>query len=480
MTSLTAAIVTYNRSAYLARIIPTILAQTFRDFELLVLDNASTDDTAAVVRSFADPRIRYLRHDENIGGCGNLNAAIDTATSEFLVILHDDDLLEPQLFEREIAELRADPTLTMVTCNGHLIDADDVVTGTNVLAMPTRDFLPFEYVDAYVMHGKNLFLPAHMYRVARLRELGLRFRPEIGNGTDAFFVNSLNLTERIRFLDEPLFRYRVHHGQWCRQLHDALRSGFLLWSAFRELGIESGRLEHWMPPVLSKLRDSYGFQFLTFCFSDQPGSARVAEFVAATHELSPPILAELELDPKFRLLMSFCDEAWDWRSAGASASFAWTDPNWNRNQRAFALWERLRSEGRTLSHRLATEGVRRVAIFGATLVGYFLQQDLRENGIDVVVFLENRRDNLGFHFSGRRVHSPEWMEEHGEEVDAVLTACFSDADLAIAERFKTQPRSAPGWVASWRELLLLEAPELMLGGVNADAPRVLPDFLKVA
>jgi glycosyltransferase involved in cell wall biosynthesis len=478
MASLTVALATCNRSGYLARIIPTILAQTFRDFELLILDNASTDDTAAVVKSFADPRVSYFRHAENIGGYPNLNASIDMARSEFLIILHDDDLLEPELFAREVEALRADPGLAMVTCDGHLIDADDTVTSARALGLPTRDFQPLEYVEAYVLHGRSLFLPAHMYRLSRLRALGLRFQPEIGNGADAFFVNRLNLTERIRFLGEPLFRYRVHTGQWCRQLHAALRSGFQLWTAFIELDAESGgRLDPFRPPILSKLRDSFGFLFLAHCFGESAEPIRVAKFLREARQLPQSIRAELSLDPKFRLLMSVCAPAQDWCLPGASGVYEWADVNWVRNQRAFAAWETLRDQGHTLTHRLAAAGVRRVVIFGATLIGYLLQEDLAANGIEVVAFLENRSENIGLHFCGRPVAAPDWLDNHGAQVQAALTACFSAADLEIAERFRKAPLAAPAWVAGWRELLLAECPELLLAPASTASPQ---DLLEVA
>ena len=88
----TVAIPTYNRAHYLPEAIESVLAQTFQDFELLILDNASTDNTPELVKSFKDERIRYVRNQTNIGMFGNCNKALELARGEYVIIFHDDDI----------------------------------------------------------------------------------------------------------------------------------------------------------------------------------------------------------------------------------------------------------------------------------------------------------------------------------------------------------------------------------------------------
>ena len=76
MSSLEVFILTYNRAGYLKESIESVLNSTFRDFTLTVVDNCSTDNTEEVVRSFDDPRLKYVKHPENIGGINNINSAI--------------------------------------------------------------------------------------------------------------------------------------------------------------------------------------------------------------------------------------------------------------------------------------------------------------------------------------------------------------------------------------------------------------------
>jgi len=106
--SVTVCIPTYNRAAFLAAAINSVLTQSIGDYAVLVTDNASEDNTAEVVRGFGDPRIRYLRHAENIGPGANFNACLRAADSEFVLILGDDDVLHPEMLETSIGALRAD------------------------------------------------------------------------------------------------------------------------------------------------------------------------------------------------------------------------------------------------------------------------------------------------------------------------------------------------------------------------------------
>lgn len=89
----TIGIPTYNRAAFLRESLTAALSQTYPNLEVLVCDNASTDDTAAVVASFSDPRVRYLRHDKNQGAEFNFIACVKEARGEFFSWLQDDDIV---------------------------------------------------------------------------------------------------------------------------------------------------------------------------------------------------------------------------------------------------------------------------------------------------------------------------------------------------------------------------------------------------
>lgn len=99
---------TYRGAATIAPAIESVLNQTVGDFELIVIDDGSPDDTQAIVQSFSDSRITYLRNTENLGPQGNWNRCLEVARGSHFKLLPHDDLLHPRCLENQVAILDAD------------------------------------------------------------------------------------------------------------------------------------------------------------------------------------------------------------------------------------------------------------------------------------------------------------------------------------------------------------------------------------
>jgi glycosyltransferase involved in cell wall biosynthesis len=118
---------TYNRAHVVGRAIGSVLAQTYQDFEVIVVDDASTDDTEEVVKRFNDSRIRYLRHEKNLGGAVARNTGIKAAHGEYLAFLDSDDEWLPEKLERQMETLQDLPgNWAGVCCGFWLIDGEHV------------------------------------------------------------------------------------------------------------------------------------------------------------------------------------------------------------------------------------------------------------------------------------------------------------------------------------------------------------------
>lgn len=111
---LTVYIPTYNRAHYLAASVASVLGQSYRDFRLVVSDNASTDETTALLAGLSDPRLEHVRLPENIGLLANFNRCLTDATTEYVLILADDDVLYPKHLEETVAVLDRHPHVGMV------------------------------------------------------------------------------------------------------------------------------------------------------------------------------------------------------------------------------------------------------------------------------------------------------------------------------------------------------------------------------
>jgi glycosyltransferase involved in cell wall biosynthesis len=144
---ITICIPTYNRGEWLRSALQSALDQGYPDFAVVVSDNGSEDDTCATVKSFDDPRIRYVRRDRNYGAHDNINFVVAQARTEFVVLLPDDDALLPGGLERAIDVLDRYPNVGYVHSAFDVVDLDG-----GLLEKSTNWFLP-RRGDGAAEHG---------------------------------------------------------------------------------------------------------------------------------------------------------------------------------------------------------------------------------------------------------------------------------------------------------------------------------------
>jgi GT2 family glycosyltransferase len=121
--AVTVVISTFNRAAIVGRAIRSVLAQTCQDWELIVVDDCSTDGTEQAVRSFSDARIRYIRHDRNRRQAAARNTGIRCARGEYVAFLDDDDEWLPEKLEKELEVFRnSDPEVGLVYSGRMMLD----------------------------------------------------------------------------------------------------------------------------------------------------------------------------------------------------------------------------------------------------------------------------------------------------------------------------------------------------------------------
>lgn len=100
---------TYNGAATIAAAIASVLLQTFPDFELIVVDDGSPDNTCTVVERFSDPRLVFLRNEHNLGPQGNWNRCLELAKGRYFKLLPHDDVLHPACLAQQVRVLENDP-----------------------------------------------------------------------------------------------------------------------------------------------------------------------------------------------------------------------------------------------------------------------------------------------------------------------------------------------------------------------------------
>lgn len=130
----------YNGSRYLREAMDSILSQTFRDFEFIILNDGSTDGSAEIIRSYCDTRIRYVEKNENMGLTRSLNQGLSMARGVYIARMDADDISLPKRFEHQIAFLDAHPEVGVLGTAAQLINGSGI-KGEIIRFSPEHGFL---------------------------------------------------------------------------------------------------------------------------------------------------------------------------------------------------------------------------------------------------------------------------------------------------------------------------------------------------
>jgi hypothetical protein len=120
----------YNGEPYLEAAISSILQQTYDDFEFVIVDDCSTDATAAVITSFEDDRVRYTKNGTNLGQTASLNRGLGICRGRYIARMDADDLARADRFEKQVAFLEARPKVAVVGSNLEFIDSTGSIVGS--------------------------------------------------------------------------------------------------------------------------------------------------------------------------------------------------------------------------------------------------------------------------------------------------------------------------------------------------------------
>jgi glycosyltransferase involved in cell wall biosynthesis len=212
----------YNGERYLREAVESILAQTFEAFELLIVDDGSTDGTEAICRSFSDPRIRVIRYEKNSGLVSALNDGIDQITTKYVARMDADDVALPERLARQLAFLESRPDIA--ACGSW---ARELVDGRlrAVMRRPTG-----ENLRQTAWQPVPIFHPTACLRTEVLQEL--RYRPEAIHAEDYDLWLRLCRDHRIDNLPAVLLHYRIHQASVSHAYRAMQRSS--AWRTFRE------------------------------------------------------------------------------------------------------------------------------------------------------------------------------------------------------------------------------------------------------
>ncbi len=201
----------YNCERYVADAIDSHLRQTYSDFELVITDNASTDRSEEICRSYADrdPRIKYYRNPENIGAGGNFRRCFELAQGEYFRWTPSDDVVGPELLELCVEVLDHDPSVLVAYPQTRLIDSDGRIIedyDENLHLVQERPSTRFIEVM------RRLRLCNLQYGLTRRKVLGRTGLMRNYPGGDIPLILELSLYGKFYEVPEHLFYRRMHEG----------------------------------------------------------------------------------------------------------------------------------------------------------------------------------------------------------------------------------------------------------------------------
>ncbi|MCL4429115.1 MAG: glycosyltransferase [Chloroflexi bacterium] len=199
----------YNYEKYIAESIESVLNQTFRDLELIIVDDGSTDSSPQIIADYQkkDPRIHAIFHQKNMGIAKTLNDCLNQARGNFISFIDADDLWVESKLEKQVAVLKKDDTL-LVWSEGEIVNSEGIKTGQMVT----------KFLNAPINKNGNLFQELLREQFVFRQSLifksdfikNIRFDSALRYVNDHRFIVDLSLDNHFLFMPEPLAKYRLH------------------------------------------------------------------------------------------------------------------------------------------------------------------------------------------------------------------------------------------------------------------------------
>ncbi|MFH1308706.1 MAG: glycosyltransferase [Patescibacteria group bacterium] len=207
---------TYNHAEFLERAIKSVLDQTFQDFEIIVVDDGSTDNTKAVVNKLKnqDYKIKYICQKNSGGPSSPKNRGIKSSKGEYIAFLDSDDEWFPDKLEKQIKLFKqADASCGLVTCNAIIIDKDGNELAkykTPKYKEPLKELLKLDYIFS----NSSIILSRRVINKVGYYDEKLKTREDW-----EMWIRILNFGFSFNFTEEFLFKYRVHNKNISKEIN---------------------------------------------------------------------------------------------------------------------------------------------------------------------------------------------------------------------------------------------------------------------
>jgi glycosyltransferase involved in cell wall biosynthesis len=234
----------YNGAKYLSASIDSVLEQSHRELELIIVDDCSADDSRSIIEAYAarDPRIRFEKNAVNRGLFKNYNQCLGLSKGDYIKPFAQDDILYPQCLTKAVAALKDNPQVSLVTSGRNLIDDQGAVVD-KVVTFPREGITKGKLLITWSLITLANFVGEPVVGLFRAKDKGSGFDPRYFHYGDLEFWLRLLQQGDLYFIPEVLCAFRRHEGAATRQNHnmmidllDVIRLGHQYFSYLEDLG----------------------------------------------------------------------------------------------------------------------------------------------------------------------------------------------------------------------------------------------------
>lgn len=425
----------YNAEKYIAEAIQSILDQTYKNLELIIVNDGSTDRTLEIINSFDDNRIRLVNNERNLGAAESSNKGIEIVQGKYIARMDADDISYPNRIEKQVNFLEQHEDIHVVGTFLKVVyedtDEPDIV---------------WKYsIDPKIIRSALIFNPGVAHAT-------LMFRREVFNTVkyDTSLCSAIDydlycrLSRNIKFSNIPeiLYIYRRHKNQMSTGINSKQQKNAkkIRLKMLQNMGVVPTESELELHQEISNgIINNFSLSEIIFWLEKLVYMNDTTKFFP-TEEFKEVIANKL-----YSLIVN---------------SDIFNEHDLKRYYFSFL------SDGRKLPESsLNVKGVinflyrknfSRVAIFGTKRVGLFVEQQLTSNGITVKCFLDNSKQKQGLRINNLTVESPQWLLDNMHNIDAVLVTVLGHHSKEIVNSLAKLTNNNVQ-IISWDQLIKINA-----------------------
>jgi glycosyltransferase involved in cell wall biosynthesis len=294
----------YNRAHYLPHAIESVLLQTYRNYHMIIVDDASTDGAADVVRQYTNKypeKITAICKKDNSGLCDCLNRALILCNpGEYFAFLADDDIWLPNKLEKQMSYFLRNPSIGLVCSDAKIIDANGELTG-QLFSAKHGEFR--EYAQnvprQLFLRGNFICATSAVVTFDAIASFGFHIPLKVGLTNDYYMWLAISSKYRVRYIKEPLTLYRVSNSSVSNKFRSQLRKEAYILCQEAYTRFQNIRR------VVSLREANNHFKYLAYCYAlDSLRDESLADYLWFFKKL-------LQKKPSLMTLKRFCHDTKD-------------------------------------------------------------------------------------------------------------------------------------------------------------------------